>query len=203
MTPSAYALDAPSRPELASVETGDEAVLICDHTGRVLQMPYGRFRYEVEGSIDVAGQQVVARRRWLQVRLEGTGGNRFGIGARIALRSGSQEFVQELMPTRGFQSSMDLRLNFGVGPVDTLDSVTVEWPDGRVSTMAGVAADRRVSFEVRERLPRQQRGRSSEVFGDVEPHEHGNDRPWWREAPVGELREPALHHHDMRFVRLE
>jgi hypothetical protein len=74
--------------------------------------------------------------RYLQIRLEGEGANRYGVGAKVTLRGGEQSFFQELMPSRGFQSSVDYVLTFGVGQLDTIRSVTVEWPDGRSVTGA-------------------------------------------------------------------
>jgi hypothetical protein len=88
--------------------------------------------------------RALSRNRWLGVRLDGTGRNRFAIGARVALHAGERRFVQELMPSRGFQSSVDYVLSFGVGAVDVLDSVRVSWPDGRVSVARAVAANQRV-----------------------------------------------------------
>jgi hypothetical protein len=82
---------------------------------------------------------------YLQLRLEGAGANRFAIGARVTLRSGPDTLMQELAPTRGFQSSVDLVLTFGVGARDTVDAVTVQWPDGRTSELAHVAADQRLT----------------------------------------------------------
>jgi hypothetical protein len=84
---------------------------------------------------------------YLQLRLEGAGANRFAIGAQVTLWAGRQQFFQELEPTRGFQSSVDYVLTFGVGLRDTLDSVKVEWPDreGRVSVLTRVAANQRVT----------------------------------------------------------
>src|SRR3989449_11735214 len=79
--------------------------------------------------------RTVPQNRYLQVRLEGEGGDRFAIGAKVTLWSGTDQFYQEQEPTRGFQSSVDYVLTFGVGRRDTLDSVTVEWPDGRVSLL--------------------------------------------------------------------
>ncbi len=81
---------------------------------------------------------------YLQVDLEGEGPNRFGVGAKVTLRSGDRLFFQELMPSRGFQSSVDYVLTFGLGRLDRVDSVTVEWPDGRVSVLRDAAADRRL-----------------------------------------------------------
>jgi hypothetical protein len=84
---------------------------------------------------------------YLGVKLEGDGGNRFGVGAKVTLRTAKGELYQELSPTRGFQSSVDYVLTFGLGKVDTIDSVNVEWPDGRVSTLTNVAANQRITVK--------------------------------------------------------
>ena len=87
---------------------------------------------------------------YLRVKLDGTGANRFGVGARVTALAGGSAFVQEQSPTRGFQSSVDLVLDFGLGAHDTVDTLRVEWPDGRVSTMGHVAADRLVTVRQAE-----------------------------------------------------
>jgi len=83
---------------------------------------------------------------YLQVQLEGEGANRLAIGATVTLWSGKEQFFQEEEPTRGFQSSVDYLLTFGVGRRDTIDSVTVQWPDGRVSVSKMVATNQRVTI---------------------------------------------------------
>ncbi|HEY1101423.1 MAG TPA: CRTAC1 family protein, partial [Myxococcota bacterium] len=70
-------------------------------------------------------------RHFLQVRLEGAGANRYGLGARVTLWRGDRQFVQEQAPSRGFQSSVEPVLTFGLGARDRVDTLTVEWPDGR------------------------------------------------------------------------
>lgn len=104
--------------------------------------------------------------RYLQVRLEGEGPNRFAIGATVTLRSGERLLFQELMPSRGFQSSVDYVLTFGVGRVDTVESVTVEWPDGRVSTMTDVATNQRLTIRQKE-------------SAGAEPITPSRARPWF------------------------
>ncbi|MEJ2319305.1 MAG: VCBS repeat-containing protein [Gemmatimonadales bacterium] len=84
--------------------------------------------------------------RYLQIRLEGEGANRYGVGAKVTLRSGEQLFFQELMPSRGFQSSVDYALTFGVGRLDTIRVVTVEWPDGRVSVERDVPTNQSLTI---------------------------------------------------------
>ena len=84
-------------------------------------------------------------RAFLQVALDGAGANRFGVGARVTLHAGGETLVQEQSPARGFQSSVEPVLTFGLGARRTVDTLTVEWPDGRTSTMTGVDVNRRVT----------------------------------------------------------
>jgi hypothetical protein len=84
---------------------------------------------------------------YLELKLEGEGRNRFGVGSKVTLENGKEKLYQELSPTRGFQSSVDYVLNFGLGKVDTVTSVTVEWPDGRVSSVKNVAANQRITVK--------------------------------------------------------
>ena len=81
---------------------------------------------------------------YLQVVLDGDGSNRFGIGATVTVRDGTQTLYQEESPTRGFQSSVDYVLTFGLGKADSVRSLHVDWPDGRQSELANVAGNRRV-----------------------------------------------------------
>ncbi len=86
-------------------------------------------------------RQLMPARHYLQVRLRGTGANRFGIGAQVTLFAGRRQWYQELQPMRGFQSSVDYLLHFGLGPVDRLDSLQVWWPDGRMQTLVAPPVD--------------------------------------------------------------
>lgn len=84
---------------------------------------------------------------YLQVSLEGQGRNTFGVDSKVAVRYGSQTLYQELEPTRGFQSSVDYTLTFGLGKSDTVSAVTVTWPNGRVSELRDVAANQRITVK--------------------------------------------------------
>ena len=87
---------------------------------------------------------------YLQVKLDGEGHNRFAVGSKVTLRNGKATFFQELSPVRGFQSSVDYILTFGLGKIDTVQSVTVDWPDGRVSDVKNVAANQRITVKQAE-----------------------------------------------------
>jgi hypothetical protein len=51
---------------------------------------------------------------YIDIQLKGEGKNTFSIGAKIEVQTTSGEQVQELMPSRGFQSSVDYKLHFGI-----------------------------------------------------------------------------------------
>src|SRR4029450_11505799 len=115
---------------------------------------------------------------YLQVRLEGDAKNRYAVGSRVTLRANGEQFMQELEPTRGFQSSVDYVLTFGVGPCLTIDTLTVEWPDGRESTLHRVPTNGRITVRQAEatagagiRRPGQNRGfpasSAKSLFNDV------------------------------------
>jgi hypothetical protein len=88
--------------------------------------------------------RTLRKNNYLQLKLEGDGHNRFAVGARVTVRNGNQSQYQELEPTRGFQSSVDYPLTFGLGGVDKVQSISVDWPDGRVSNLKDVAVNQRV-----------------------------------------------------------
>lgn len=81
---------------------------------------------------------------FLSLVLHGTGKNAFAIGARITLKAGGKTFYQEHFPMRGFMSSVDYTINFGLGDVKTIDSLIVEWPDDKVTIQHQVKVNQRL-----------------------------------------------------------
>jgi len=89
-------------------------------------------------------------RNYLTVRLNGPPPNSWGVGAKVILKSGGRSQLQELMPTRGFQSSVDPRLHFGLDTLSIVDSVFVVWPDRRYQLLTKVAANQQVEVHASE-----------------------------------------------------
>ena len=78
---------------------------------------------------------------FLKVKLNGTAPNTMGYGARVSVFAGNKEQVLEQMPTRGFQSSVDPVMLFGLDTISKINSVVVRWPDQRVQVVTNVPAD--------------------------------------------------------------
>ena len=78
---------------------------------------------------------------YLGVLLSGSAGNTAGIGAKVVIQHAGTRQMLEQMPTRGFQSSVDPRLHFGLGSSERVDSLIVVWPDWRFQILTDIAAD--------------------------------------------------------------
>ncbi len=82
--------------------------------------------------------------KFLKVILEGEGKNKFGIGAKVTVHYNNTIAYQEQMPMRGFESTVDNRLNFGLGKTNKIDSVVVVWPGGRENILKNVKPDQQI-----------------------------------------------------------
>jgi hypothetical protein len=83
---------------------------------------------------------------YLTVSLRGSGANTAGIGTTVMIKHRGVMQMLEQMPTRGFQSSVDPRLHFGLGAADRVDTLIVIWPDHRYQVLTNVAADRAITL---------------------------------------------------------
>ena len=66
---------------------------------------------------------------WIQVELEGTHSNSFGVGARIRVVAGGESRVQDVTGGAG-SSQQSMRSTFGIGHADSVDTLEVLWPSG-------------------------------------------------------------------------
>ncbi|MEO8766101.1 MAG: VCBS repeat-containing protein [Ginsengibacter sp.] len=72
--------------------------------------------------------ETLEKNNYLRVILKGNAGNERGIGAKVKLFCKGELYFQEESPVRGFQSSVDPVLNFGIGKNTVIDSILVIWP---------------------------------------------------------------------------
>lgn len=94
----------------------------------------------------------ISQNSYLKVQLKGDGKNSFGIGAKVSVYAPDQQFHQELIPMRGFQSSVNPELLFGLGNLKQADSLVVAWPDGRMQSLAQVSANQTLVLWQKEAL---------------------------------------------------
>ncbi|MDA2934033.1 CRTAC1 family protein [Acidobacteria bacterium AH-259-D05] len=105
-----------------------------------------------DGDIDVLINSINDRARlfynearqtnsWLLVHLEGRRSNRDGIGAQVAITVAGTKYWGEVSRAGSYLSSHDVRLHFGLGPVQQVDQLEIRWPSGTIQTLKGVSAN--------------------------------------------------------------
>jgi len=70
--------------------------------------------------------------------------NSFAIGAKVFLFYGGKRIYQELQTVRGFMSSVEPVLHFGLGGKATIDSLVIIWPDNSYQTLFSIPADQKL-----------------------------------------------------------
>jgi hypothetical protein len=125
---------------------------------------------------------------YLLLKLSGAGKNRDAIGAGVTLYYDGKISFREQVPARGFKSTVDNRLHFGVGRAAEIDSLCINWPDGKRTVIRHVPVD--TLLWVKEALV--------EV---APPCNHEKVTPWFREVSDG--KGPAYVHRENDFVDFE
>lgn len=87
---------------------------------------------------------------FLLIELDGLKPNTDGIGTKVFLFSNGKLQMQECMPTRGFQSSVDTKLTFGVGTKPVIDSLLVVWNNGSFQKLTSVKANQKLTLKQSE-----------------------------------------------------
>lgn len=78
---------------------------------------------------------------FLSVSLKGKGQNTFAIGSKVIAFRGAEQLNFQFNPSRGFQSSVDYKMVFGLGQNPVIDSLVVIWPDRTKTVLMQPAVD--------------------------------------------------------------
>jgi len=85
--------------------------------------------------------------RFLKFILKGTGKNTQAVGATITITGHDTTWYGEQQPTRGFESSVDPRPNFGLGKTKVVQKIRVDWPDGRYTEIDSIETNQIITLE--------------------------------------------------------
>ena len=78
---------------------------------------------------------------YLRLEFEGGDRNPFAVGTKVKLYYDQNIVFQELMPSRGFQSSMDYPMTIGLGRAPQIDSLRVIWPNNKTTKLENIKAN--------------------------------------------------------------
>jgi hypothetical protein len=73
-------------------------------------------------------------------------GTRDAYGARVTVKANGLTMIEDMIPTRGYLSAQDPRLNFGLGKADHADAIEIRWPGGALEQHTNVKADQFVTY---------------------------------------------------------
>ncbi len=112
--------------------------------------------------------ELINKNAYLKVKLHGSGNNTFGIGAKVIIRTKSGAQYQELYPVRGYQSSVDYTLNFGLGDSKSIETLEVIWPGGKRQTLENVAVNKLTEVYEKDALEiSNQKGIDQTLFTEI------------------------------------
>lgn len=71
------------------------------------------------------------KKNYIQFQFKGTAKNKNGIGAKICIHTNETQQCSNMYTSRGYMSSTDYRIHFGLGADDKVDFCTVIWNNGQ------------------------------------------------------------------------
>jgi len=81
---------------------------------------------------------------YIRIKLKGPEKNPMGLGAKVKVRSGDQQWVEQFKTVRGYLSSVEPIVHIGLGSISGKVEVEVEWQGGGTSTKKNVSLDQEV-----------------------------------------------------------
>ncbi len=87
---------------------------------------------------------------YIKFRLTGPAKNRFAIGSKIKIKKGKEILYQELQNAKGYLSSVEHSLIFGLGDMETVPETEIIWPDGQSSIIRDLPANASYSYSYDE-----------------------------------------------------
>lgn len=102
--------------------------------------------------LENTAQQQVERASYLNILLSGNAQNKNGIGAWVHVYANGQHQSMEHSPYRGYLSTVDGAIHFGLGKVNRIDSIRVVWPDGKTALQKNIQANQQLVLNYNDAL---------------------------------------------------
>ncbi len=86
-------------------------------------------------------------RHFIKIQLQGTGQNRWQIGAKVWIKTDSTTIYQEAFYNRGYESSVEPVMTIGLGKCDMIKELKVQWTDGSIRIEKNIRAGKTIVVE--------------------------------------------------------
>jgi len=87
---------------------------------------------------------------YVRLNVKGEEKNINAIGARVTITTGDNIQYHEIQVTRGYESSVEHTIHFGLGNVDKIDKLEIEWLNGRKLTRENLAVNQTHTIKISE-----------------------------------------------------
>ena len=110
---------------------------------------------------------------YLKIKFDGTPKNKMGIGSVVTIWNNGQKQMSELTLTRGYLSSVEPILYFGVAKNQIIDSLMVQWGDGKVELLTNIPANQCLTLYAANAKPVQKKEEvKSRIFKEITDSAH-------------------------------
>jgi len=101
------------------------------------------FVYENKGSEE-------KQNHYLKIKLNGKAGNLQGIGAKIKLTTKTATQHEQYFLSRGYESSVDPTLHFGLGKETEVEILEIWWPDDAYQSFENISANQLLTIDYKD-----------------------------------------------------
>lgn len=93
---------------------------------------------------------------YLRLKLHGPKDNPLALNTKIEIKYGGQQQSRELTLTRGFQSSVEPIIHFGLGEALSVEELNIQWPDGTKDQVRNVDSNQELELKYMGRIETQE-----------------------------------------------
>jgi hypothetical protein len=85
---------------------------------------------------------------YLAISLNGNDGNKHGFGAKVKIKTATGNQFREVTPYRGFLSSVDQNLHFGLGTDEKILELEIIWPNGKNQIIKNIEVNQKIKLSI-------------------------------------------------------
>jgi hypothetical protein len=106
---------------------------------------------------------------YLRVKISGDENNKLGIGVKVKIKSGDKIQYREFQTERGYQSSVEPVVHFGLGSTSKIDQLEVIWPNGKKVVLDDVKADQLLTVYYKDAMMNPQVSEAEKKYFEFKP----------------------------------
>lgn len=98
-------------------------------------------------------QQQKNKSNYIRIALRGTSQNKSGLGTWVHVFTKEGHQVLEHSPYRGYLSTVEQTIHFGIGQNKNIDSIKIIWPDGKMELRKNISSNQTLIFSASAATP--------------------------------------------------